>query len=152
MRESTTDYMIMMPYFEEFFAAYPKREGHDPAYLAYIKAVKMGFATHDELVIGAKRYSLVKGDKQYKVQPAKWLEEKRWKDDMPKLPNKYTGHARKTKIIKAWLSSHISTSDKAEVLKQYTEAEIKNELMRLEKNNIERAKLAWDNLFRTMEK
>jgi len=80
--------------FEEFWKAYPKRDGANPKKPARKKfddAVKQG---HDpgEIIAGAERYRafmLAKGQEgtQYVAQAVTWLRQARWEDELPSAIN-----------------------------------------------------------------
>ncbi len=71
--------------FEEFWKAYPKRDGANPkapARKAFFTAIKRGHQA-TEIVAGAKKYAAApstKGDTQFVAQAVTWLNQERWKD------------------------------------------------------------------------
>ena len=73
--------------FEEFWAAYPKRNGSNPkrpAAKAYQRVISAGVPP-STILIGVRHYSdaLRRGGQfgtQYVVHAAKWLQEGRWED------------------------------------------------------------------------
>jgi hypothetical protein len=69
--------------FDEFWSAYPKREGRLEAQHAYRAAVHEGLATPAQLVAGAHQYAQVVAQDQWKwiLSPAAWLRKRRWLDE-----------------------------------------------------------------------
>ena len=80
--------------FEEFWKAYPKRDGANPkkpALKVFAQSVKSG---HDPgaIIAGAERYRdfmLAKGQEgtQYVAQAVTWLRQARWEDELPSAIN-----------------------------------------------------------------
>lgn len=149
-REGNLDYMTREKYFQEFFNAFPVRESYEPAYLEYLRLIKHGIVDHDTLVDAAKRYALLKN--KYKVQPARWLKEKRWKDDLPRLPQDTNQFEKDKRIV--WQAVHQGylTTDQMMRLKKRCDLDgatwLKKYLIDLAKGNIDKAKNYWDNHFK----
>jgi uncharacterized protein YdaU (DUF1376 family) len=68
--------------FEEFWDRYPKRIGKADAHKAYARAMKK--ITHDDLMfaLSERLPALAAKDKQYRPNPATWLNQERWTDDI----------------------------------------------------------------------
>ena len=68
--------------FSEFWDRYPKRVGKADAQKAYTKALKK--ITHDDLMfaLSERLPALEAKDKQYRPNPATWLNQERWTDDI----------------------------------------------------------------------
>lgn len=65
--------------FDEWWAAYPRREAKDRAIRAYTKA-RRGGATAADLLDGLRRFPWP-GDRQFIPFPATWLNDGRWRDE-----------------------------------------------------------------------
>lgn len=68
--------------FNDWYEAYPKRQGRGAAVNAFMKARKNG-TTLEELTAAARRYATErKGeDPKFTAMPATWLNQERWTDD-----------------------------------------------------------------------
>lgn len=68
--------------FSEFWDRYPKRVGKGDAHKAYIKALKK--ITHDDLMfaLSERLPALEAKEKQFRPNPATWLNQERWTDDI----------------------------------------------------------------------
>jgi uncharacterized protein YdaU (DUF1376 family) len=77
--------------FETFWSAYPRKESHGAARLAYVEALKRASAA--ELLAGAKRYAkAVAGkDQKYTKGPTRWLNEDGWRDELAQPSNVAAG-------------------------------------------------------------
>lgn len=82
------DGMSAEEWFDDFWAAYPKRAGSNPRKLAsqrFIAAINAGY--HPQAIIdGARRYADVcrqtgKWQTEYVAQAATWLSQQRWQDE-----------------------------------------------------------------------
>jgi hypothetical protein len=69
--------------FEDWWAAYPRKQGKKAAQVAYGRIVSKGEATIAELLAGAKRYAAECAGKEprYIKLPAGWLNDGRWADE-----------------------------------------------------------------------
>jgi len=78
--------------FEQWFAAYPRREDRGPAFKAFSKVVTSGQATFEDLMEGAQRYADARDgeDHTFTKKPARWLADECWKDD-PVKPTRSNG-------------------------------------------------------------
>ena len=78
--------------FEEFWERYPKRIGKADAQKAYVRAMKK--ITHDDLMfaLSERLPALEAKDKQYRPNPATWLNQERWKDEID--TGSHTGRSR----------------------------------------------------------
>jgi hypothetical protein len=72
--------------FKDFIAQYPSRpdqQRSDPrARALYVKVIKSGVATHEELLRGACRYAAERAseDATFNLGAFRWLREERWRD------------------------------------------------------------------------
>lgn len=80
-----TDVTPVTSTFDEFWKIYPKRVGKGAARLAFAKALKKADALR--LLEGAEQYaaSRISADKQFTLNPATWLNQERWDDEMTTL-------------------------------------------------------------------
>jgi ribosome-binding protein aMBF1 (putative translation factor) len=71
------------PGFEEFWQAYPKKEGRKAALKAYAMALQQGKVTPSVLAVKAAQYAYAKGDQDPKwvKLPRTWLDEECWLED-----------------------------------------------------------------------
>lgn len=66
--------------FDQFWAAYPRREAKLNALKAYEKARRL--ASAEDILAGVERYKrTMPEDKQYRPLPASWLNAGRWMDE-----------------------------------------------------------------------
>jgi hypothetical protein len=72
-----------VPFFDDFYSVYPKKQGKEQAIKAYQKALKK--TTHEVIIAGVKNYKAQIASKntemQYIKQPATWLNAGCWDDD-----------------------------------------------------------------------
>lgn len=70
------------PAFAEWYASYPLKKAPEAAARAYAAAIKRG-ATHEQLLIGAKRYAMEKKGEEprFIAHPSTWLNQGRWQDE-----------------------------------------------------------------------
>jgi hypothetical protein len=72
-----------VPFFDDFYSLYPKKQGKEQAIKAYQKALKK--TTHEVIMAGVKNYKDQIASKntemQYIKQPATWLNAGCWDDD-----------------------------------------------------------------------
>ena len=91
------------PGFEEFWQAYPRKEGLKPARAAYRMALKEDGVTPDLLATKAAQYAVAKAanDPKYIKMPKTWLDEECWLEDPqpPKPPAARSRSKRKTAKI-----------------------------------------------------
>lgn len=111
--------------FNEFWQAYPRREGKAAAKKAFVKAVEQ--VTPDEIVAGARRFGTDPNlpAKQYIPHPATWLNAGRW-DDEP-LPEREL-----TPEEKAERARKRAEQDHQRVLEQQEKRRIENERIQAE--------------------
>ncbi len=74
---------FQMEWFDEFWAAYPRRVGKAAAFRKY-RAIICGGTDPKELLEGARRYahSVRDKEKQYTAHPTTWLNAGRWEDEL----------------------------------------------------------------------
>jgi hypothetical protein len=72
--------------FVEWYKAYPRHEAPDAAERAYVKILRDGRATPEELMNGAVAFARFcreqRTEKKFIAHPATWLNAGRWKDDL----------------------------------------------------------------------
>ena len=80
-----TDVTPVTSTFDEWWKIYPKRVGKGAARLAFAKALKKTDALR--LLEAAEQYaaSRISADKQFTLNPATWLNQERWDDEMTTL-------------------------------------------------------------------
>lgn len=101
--------------FEDFWHAYPKKEGRKPAIKAYQDSISAGVSP-DTLAAKAAQYAVAKAniDPQYLKMPANWLKDRCWLEDpqppKAKTPNSVEGE-RTTKPTKKWKRRKAGSAD-----------------------------------------
>lgn len=74
-------------HFDAFWSVYPRREGKQPALLAFVAAIRSGVAPN-RIVAGAQRYAAVRQGQDPKMTKMAqgWLNERRWEDEIAEPP------------------------------------------------------------------
>ena len=88
------------PGFEEFWQAYPKKEGRKAALAAYPMALEKDGVTPDLLAMKAAQYAEAKGanDPKYIKMPQYWLNDECWLEDpQPPKPKAAKGKRKREK-------------------------------------------------------
>jgi hypothetical protein len=118
--EGQMTYELYKKYFEEIYEHYPRKEAKESAYLEYLTVINMGFILHDDLMDKVKRYAhKMKGKETYVITFYKWLNGKRWEDDLPELPTQGSNDAARAKTIIVKLGSGFASPDAVRWLKSY---------------------------------
>jgi len=73
--------------FDAFWSVYPRREGKQPALLAYVVAIRSG-ADPNRILTGAQRYAAVRQGQDPKLTKMAqgWLNDRRWEDEIAEPP------------------------------------------------------------------
>jgi transcriptional regulator with XRE-family HTH domain len=101
------------PGFEEFWQAYPKKEGRKAALKAYAMALQQERVTPSVLAVKAAQYAHAKGDQDPKwiKMPKTWLEEECWLEDpQPSRQKKPSKAAKDSRSGKSNRTEHSKTT------------------------------------------
>ncbi|WP_368933499.1 helix-turn-helix domain-containing protein [Brevundimonas naejangsanensis] len=73
--------------FDAFWSVYPRREGKQPALLAYVVAIRSG-SDPNRILTGAQRYAAVRQGQDPKLTKMAqgWLNDRRWEDEIAEPP------------------------------------------------------------------
>lgn len=74
-------------HFDAFWSVYPRREGRQPALLAFVAAIRSG-VDPNRIVAGAQRYAAVRQGQDPKLTKMAqgWLNDRRWEDEIAEPP------------------------------------------------------------------
>lgn len=74
-------------HFDAFWSVYPRREGKQPALLAFVAAIRSG-VDPNRIVAGAQRYAAVRQGQDPKLTKMAqgWLNDRRWEDEIAEPP------------------------------------------------------------------
>lgn len=129
-------YELYKKYFNDIWLLYPRKEAKESAYLEYLKVINHGLARHDDIAEMIKRYAYkMNGKETYVITLYKWLNGKRWEDELPPVPTIASNDAAKAKGIVMKLSSGYASPDAVRWLKTYL---AKHGIESLELNNRDR--------------